>query len=488
MRKYIFLLILIFTPVQAWSACTGSSPSWTCSSWSDLKNCIEGDHDTCSGFQDGDTITMDSDFTMTSPITISDPMTVDGGGSCNDRDETEDGCGEVKDPGGTWPVTVTGPGGSGDGNHGFIIAGSENDTIIVSGFQFTGQWNAGREAEDLGAVGVSVNNRTSLWQIHDCKWQAGYRGLALGLHGVHYGGLVYKISIQDTSTGDTYCIRLHDQQTTGHAASAVPSGGYTLSLFQNTPTWGGSQGTFIEDLSYNSVNDFHDNGSTIDASYGTRLTLRNSYFYNGWISAHGATDNYVVGILAYEVYDNTFTGNLSENWACALRSGSCLFHDNYVGTNFGSTGVFYIYDDHQRIEGTTSWKAPTAGYPWDGSGTSGDGANGYPFFGQVGWPQTTGNEWYNGGSPGSSTSTFQPLTSWPVYIWDNTGRTNMQESSSYVSLGTDYFFCTSDCVEGTDYPTGYETYTYPHPLRSGETPETPASISRATMSRSINSR
>lgn len=435
-KLFILTIIFLFIPFLAWAACTGSSPTWTCSSWSDLESCVEGSHTACSGFQDDDTITLNASVTANSTITITDPMRITGGGTCNDRDETADGCGEVAQPGGTWPVTITVSGGI----DAFQISGDvATDEIIIGGFEFVGSCDD--HAWAGGCINLSARNTSSEWQIHNIKFN-NTSGRAIGSYKTNKGGLIYKCYILNGRS-----FRMHDTPAFNNS-----SGDYTLQLLTEEPNWGGSDFTFIEDCSFYATTSAA-GSSQIDSSGGSKLVIRYNYFYNTWISSHGLTFGTGTPTLGWEVYENTFTGTGTANWPISFRSGTALVYDNDTNSSHYISSFIRFY-----VERSGNWGSPSTSNAWDGSGTGGD-----PYFGQPGSSQSSGSTFNISGN----TSDILPLTLWPIYIWDNTGKTNISNgATTYLSEDTDYYSCTSSCVEGTDYPTGYSGYTYPHPWQS----------------------
>ena len=468
MKKLLLgLVIILLLSYSAFAAneCGTSSP-YTCSTWAELKSCVEGSHEACGNWVDGSTINIDANITAASRIDITDPMIIDAGGRCNDRDETTDGCGEVAQPGGTWTYTVTGPG-SGDATDdwGLIIAAdSADDVIEIAGFHFIGTWTSGRNTHsDYGAIGIGSANKTPKWRIHDNKWSG--TGLKMGLHKITQGGLIYKNFFHITAPGGTiYIIRVKDIE--GSQVSTSTSGGYTTRLFYTeTPDWGGSKGTFFEDNSF-SQDDWSDSGGTIDMVWGAKIIIRHNYFMNGWVSSHGCTNGTVMGSISWEIYSNTFDKTVFMAQAVSVRSGTGLIYDNFFSTaasGWSEDAFIKFADESQRISGTPSFGSPTEENAWDGTGTSGDGYAGYPYYGQPAWPQASGYT-YN---IALNTSDVQPLTLWPYYIADNTGETRINDNSNYMSLGVEYYNCVTGC-DSSDYPLGYVAYTYPHPDRSAD--------------------
>lgn len=75
--KIIISFIMIFLPIHAWAACTGSSPTWTCTydtSSADIQTCI-------NGATNGDTINITAGTTTwTSQITITKSLNLIGAG------------------------------------------------------------------------------------------------------------------------------------------------------------------------------------------------------------------------------------------------------------------------------------------------------------------------------------------------------------------------------------------------------------------------
>jgi hypothetical protein len=449
-RLKALILLLLLAPALSWAACTGSSPSWTCSTWSDFKSCIESGHSECSGFQDGDTVTLAAgSYTATSTITITDPVVVSGGGVFGITyvtDQNEDGtwptltAAPVED--GTWPVTVT----DSSNTVAFRIQASDGDEIHIRGFKFTGTWSTDHYIG--GVINIYYTNEASKWIIHDNYANAEGRYIA-GARASR-GGLIYYNYVEDAGTGT---MGISIKETEGISPG---SGGYCATRMMDTPNFGGSNWTFIEDNVWNSST-AQVGSSAVDFSYGARVVMRYNYFWNNFISVHNITHDNVRGCLAGEFYGNTVkdsntSPSVGVSSAYGIRSGTHLIHDNTID------GIQYLTTIFQeRKDADSTWLDCDPGVnPWDGTDWCLD---------QPGRAKASGNTFTFGGSPAS---TIQDQASYPIYIWDltllnSTGA--LSDSHPYTTVDEDYFYCNSNCTEGDDYPSGYTPYTYPHPWR-----------------------
>lgn len=430
------LITACFTlcPFASWADCIDQSSSWTCNTWIDLKSCVEGEHSTCDSFQDGDTINIAPGlYSTTSEILITDPITINGGGAFAVID------GDPPTENGTWPVIL-----NGNGGRAFVIQGSSGDEIVITGIKFTGSWDNNHYVG--GSVHVSNSNKTSKWIIHDNCINASGRFIAAAC--ARRGGLIYKNYIQDSGTG-----------TLGIAVKEITelnpkSGGYCAQKMMDAPNWGGSDFTFIEDNVWKSST-VQTGSSAIDFSYAAKVVIRYNYFYNNFISIHNITHDYVRGCIGAEAYKNTWkdsdpSPDSGISSAYGIRSGTHLFHNNTVdGLQFPAT----IYQERKGAANT--WLNCNPANPWDGTTWCLD---------QPGRAESQGSNF----SFNPASSDIQEQVLWPIYLWDlnlvnNTGSLTVTHPN--MTENVDYYFCDSNCTEGTDYPPGYTTYTYPHPWR-----------------------
>ena len=338
---------------------------------------------------------------------------------------------------GTWPVEINGDG----TRNAFTFEASAGEKVVIKGIKFTGTWPG--SGYDGGAIRATYNNNTAIWIIHDNLWTGS--GRAIAILKANRGGLIYNNYFNDTSGG-----------TLGIAIKEITeinpkSDGYCATLMMEAPNWGGSNFTFIEDNTwYSTVPQTGE--SVIDYSFAAKVVARYNYFYNGFMSIHNITNDYVRGHLASEIYENTLSASGASNWLVSIRSGTVLIHDNTLDANYYHLATIYM----ERTGADNTWGSCASANPWDGNGTP----DGYPCLDQPGRAEANGSSF----TFDPDTSNIQPQELWPIYMWDNTN-SSVTESSDYFTEDVDYYICASGCVEGTDYPSGYTPYTYPHPLR-----------------------
>ena len=336
---------------------------------------------------------------------------------------------------GTWPVELQASGGV----SAFQISASVNDEITIAGIKFTGTWPSGYS----GCIDLPYTNQTANWIIHDNYW-TGTDGYSIGARRANHGGLIYNNYFHTTSSL-ARSIRIKEMES-----YTIVSGGHCSIMATETPGWGGLNFTFIEDNTFFATSVLT-GSAAIDSSFQAKVAIRYNYFYNNFISIHGITDNRVRGNLASEIYNNTTSASAASNWILSLRSGTALVHSNALGENYVSLATIFL-----ERAAESDWGGCADANPWDGTGDP----TGYPCLDQPGRAEANGSNFTF--SP--DTSDIQPQTLWPIYFWDNSNSTVL-ETDDYFAENTDYYICSSSCVEGTDYPSGYSLYTYPHPLR-----------------------
>jgi hypothetical protein len=208
-----------------------------------------------------------------------------------------------------------------------------------------------------------------------------------------------------------------------------------------------------------------------DADDGAREVIRRCNFDHAVIGSHGAdTGNPAYGVRHWECYDSTFhhVNQGAASPGCSfqfyIRGGTFVICDNVI-EDLNTGGA---WGEKAEINMTVQNLTRNAGsFPLWGDGIAG---NQIPAPRQVGY-----------GNPTGASTTLDPLSiavlgvSEPAYIWNNTGGYSIGISNYATPTGAqdsavDYI------VEGREYyhnagaKPGYTKYTYPHPLRSGESP------------------
>jgi len=415
MKYLIPLFLLLMFPTSLWSACGGSSPTWTAASASqtDVAECI-------TGATDGDTVNVPS-----------------GTGTGTGRTNI------------TKTIILTGAGiASTSINYGFYITTGGDDTVI-SGIRFT------------GAAPIKITSGTDYsgtpipgLRITGCQFDSTTNGV---------------ISFHNGSTG------LVDNctfPTFNGTDAAIYTYGRDGTDWSNASDWGGAgRYVFIEDNLFQGTFNHAVLGSW-GASYVARCnkTIGGGDTFDVHGYGHGTNRH---GGRAVEIYGNSIN---NQRWTRTMqfRGGSGRIFTNRwsvcgaacQSSTFGAAGAGISLFDN-RMPGSANNLAMA--YPADGAdctsassstcttanqSTCCSGTEGYPCCGQVGRGQS---------GSGDNNQTLDPL-----YLWDNTdvsgnavGTSVQTGAEAYFTLNTDYYASSSPEA----FPVGYTPYTYPHPDR-----------------------
>ncbi|HEY1793805.1 MAG TPA: hypothetical protein VGG34_12880 [Opitutaceae bacterium] len=241
-----------------------------------------------------------------------------------------------------------------------------------------------------------------------------------------------------------------------------PASSWTSPSTMGTADTSGTNNLYIEDC------DFHGWLNATDMDDCSRSVVRHCLFNNAGFGTHGA-DTSTYGVRHFEIYDNTFVFNgftngqtLNLNWWCYLRGGTGVITGN-VMPHISSQDYGSKADINMTVMNLQRNAGPN---PCWGAGHGATG-NSYPAPRQVGMGYVNGNA-------GNDSVTYKG-DSEPLYIWNNTGGyqvgttdyggtqcSNPDATADYIISGRDYF------NNNTPKP-GYQEYTYPHPLRPGQT-------------------
>lgn len=235
---------------------------------------------------------------------------------------------------------------------------------------------------------------------------------------------------------DSYLRGLSSVETVSGSAFIVESQiGWTTASTMGTADTDGSSNMYIEDSTFYNFN------LVVDAEKNARVVIRHNTYDGSWGEHHGLTTN--PGARHSEVYDNTFTismnlRNLARQYYW-IRGGTAVITGNVADNapdpgSYGAPDLLRIGEDSDSYDNT---------YPPDGT----------PEVYMPGWG-------HNGAA----------FVSDPIYMWSNTGargetyRWTSTFWENFVQLNRDFYLSAKS---------GWTRYTYPHPLRSGES--TPSS-------------
>jgi hypothetical protein len=239
----------------------------------------------------------------------------------------------------------------------------------------------------------------------------------------------------------------------------------------NTNSWTtlstmGAADTIGENNFYVEDDDFHAWLNAFDQGDNGRMVVRYSALHDSAFGTHGA-DTGPYGQRHFEVYNNTFLRHIYSDGSSFplprwfyIRGGTYAVHDNVFtvspdGNDYPDPVLDMTHMSLQRNAGPNPcWGADIPGIQYNAPR-------------QVGFGRVTG-------AAGNDPTGVYVGDSEPAYIWNNTGAvlgigisdfggvecTNPDSSVDYIILDRDYFV-------GTAKPS-YTAFTYPHPLRSGE--------------------
>ncbi|MFA5809799.1 MAG: Ig-like domain-containing protein, partial [Thermoleophilia bacterium] len=210
-------------------------------------------------------------------------------------------------------------------------------------------------------------------------------------------------------------------------------------------------------------------GNAIDANYGGKYVFRNNSVTWTDVNATGADAHSLQGnhraTRKWEIYNNTFNrpgaGGFVAIWP---RGGPGVIFNNSINGNYSNAILF----DNVRSQETWLSNPPgtcNGASPWDGNTP---GQNGWPCRDQIGRGQ---DAWL-----WTAANPYPPQASEPVYVWGNTKDGNPVNPGIHnCGSGVKPNGSCADIQVGRDYivdtpKPGYIPYTYPHPLRSSDTP------------------
>ncbi|MBI9099855.1 MAG: hypothetical protein JEY91_15350 [Spirochaetaceae bacterium] len=213
---------------------------------------------------------------------------------------------------------------------------------------------------------------------------------------------------------------------------------------------------YIEDCTFSST----EHANAIDSNYGGRYVFRHNILNDIYIEAHSVQGNHRAS-RSWEIYDNTINQITRSMWTpMYLRGGTGVVFNNAITGNWSLPKPTL---NNKRDQTASSVCGICDGSsPWDGN-TSGEG--GYPCRDQIGRGADL-NLW-------TDANPYPPQTLDPVYGWNNT------YNSSNVTFTVANQSPIPHILEGRDFynepKPGYIPFTYPHPLREGESsiPEDP---------------
>lgn len=277
----------------------------------------------------------------------------------------------------------------------------------------------------------------------------------------------------------------HSNNTVGiyvHHQSWGDRGDYGDNSYAQPDTVGTSESLFFEDSTcYNNKSRQTVGSYCFDGWWGTRFTVRHMKMCASMMGVHG-NDSSARSARQVEFYENTFTDsdcvspwNMGTSYPSpmSMRGGVGVIFNNTIRTTNGAfTSAFNATNYRDAPNGTPM--GPTnnmygicnGSNPYDQNSTN----KGYRCIDQVG---TGYGQLMDTTAPGGPINTVTGTKSWPnqvaqpTYAWNNT--INGAVSNAYAT--TPNIVVGRDLINGPR--PGYTPYTYPHPLTSGSSPNSP---------------
>lgn len=306
--------------------------------------------------------------------------------------------------------------------------------------------------------------------VHDCYFETGTDGTNRSIDWRASGGVCWNCHFWS-----------HQQDNSG-----IRIEGGSLP-WQSRSTYGvldanGVHNVYIEDCVFTDIY-----LQALDFDQWARVVVRHNTFSNSAVVTHGDTDQGIDGSggRQTELYDNTFTFTLGANGGASQDKNGYPLNLNYWWYCRGGTFVSFnnVLPDIQ-----SQWWGTKASYILiiqklrRSAGTYGCWDRGYPAPFQPGW-----------GSDGTTVQGNSGLKMVldPIYVWSNRGGSN-SNTCSVQDYSTDecghnlsdsnYIVANREYYQNITRP-NYTPYTYPHPLRNGDSPTpTPTPTPSSTVS------
>ena len=337
---------------------------------------------------------------------------------------------------------------TGTSGQGFSLTAPSSGNIELSGIKLTSN-------HPNPAYGIRIFNGLSTTLIHDC-WFSALVGGAQLISSATNTAVVWNCSFDAPFFQTELGIQFKWEDATG-AQSWTTSD--TIGMHDTN----GNKNFYVEDC------DFHYFLNAMDTDGNSRVVVRHCTFDNAGTGSHGA-DTGPYGTRHWEYYNNTHifepTTNgvvLPLNWWIFIRGGTGVITDNVMpkitSQDYPNKGsVTMIVENIRRNAGP------------------------YPCWTTYPAPHSAGR-----GNNGTSNTMLVGDFTDPIRVWNNTGGTDASNvgiiqyepdecgngtlATAFTKINRDYFFST----DSTAARSGYQKYTYPHPLR-GSLPPAPQNL------------
>lgn len=338
----------------------------------------------------------------------------------------------------------------------FTLNRDSSAPVILDGFDIVSGTGSGSMVEVNGIASGQ------LIQLHNMRFSnpGAQRIIHLNLVGGLIGWYLY------FDTGFNYAAAVNNN-TPGYGIAFKTSSGNS---WTTASTMGAADTTGLNNAYFEQCYFAGLTGEAFDFDDNDRSVIRYCVFDNAAGVSHGA-DTSAFGNRHNELYNNQFiftdlsTDTANINQWMFYRGGTGVITDNIM-PDISST----MWGNKVEVNLTVMNLQRNAGpNPCWGAGTSGGALYHAPR--QVGFGYITGVGTDGEGRTNDSVTYVGDVE--PVYIWNNTGSPTLgisdyggsecgtpDTSTNYLHAGRDYY------NNGTAKP-GYTKYTYPHPLRSG---------------------
>lgn len=234
-------------------------------------------------------------------------------------------------------------------------------------------------------------------------------------------------------------------------------GAYGDRSWASAGTLGTQEAIFFEDNIFTNDKSVSYHKYAVDGWMGSRVVYRNNIFNACTWANHGTeSGGRQRSQRQYEIYNNTFTWDLSGNTFASLigsRGGVGVVYGNTATVTNGSVNQFFDITYYRASQSFSPWGQCMSG--WDQSSTS--------CLDQTGKGQ--GNL-ISGDSP--TPAAWPNQVADPTYAWNNmingVARDAVSHLPSVVALNRDFF---------NQPRPGYTAYIYPHPLVNASTATNP---------------
>jgi hypothetical protein len=324
----------------------------------------------------------------------------------------------------------------------FRVFGENGKPWRITGFEIVGV--DGYPGGSINAVGVYITGNSRNWRIDNNKFNK-LNQRVIWTNGEPTYGLIDH-NIFDMADG----IQAMYVKNVSMRGEFYGNGDWI-----DPSSLGTADAVYVEDNIFNYPDFPRKVTSMIDCNGGGRFVVRYNIIINTSIHAHGGGDSpgnsQARACRQWEIYYNEISLIRSTNHPAAinLRGGTGVIFNNTVTGNFNNFTKLACY----RVGLDTGPWGQCDGTKFVDGNTS--GMNGYPCLDCPGRGQDSG------------LGTAQSLE--PVYVWNNTlngiTKNAFAQYTSHTILNTDYF-------NGIEKP-GYTSYTYPHPLTTGNDTASP---------------